>query len=137
MSNKNIVSITNIGGTSGSIESSDGMMIDLEPPKINQNGDQLSPKHLIGMSWSTCLNATIQSIFNSNDIDKKSRVRIEVESKRNREHGLHYILVAHVAVEDYDEEETLKVARHAHRLCPVSKLIDANEFVSLAYESYE
>lgn len=136
MADKNIVNITNIGGTGGTIETSDGMMIDLKPPKINENGEQLSPKHLMGMAWSACLNATIQSIFDANEIDKKIRVRVEVESKRNKENGLHYILVAHIAVEDYDEKETMKVARHAHRLCPVSKLIEKNEFVSLAYEAY-
>lgn len=136
MTDKNIVKITNFNGTGGRAEISDGMTVNLKPPAIENPSEQLSPKHLIGMSWSACLNATIQSIFSSNDINKESRVRVEVESKRNREHGLHYILVAYIAIEDYVEEETMKVARHADRLCPVSKLIAENEFVSLAYEAY-
>lgn len=120
----------------GKIESSDGMTIDLKPPVIENPSEQLSPKHLMGMAWSTCLNATIESIFEANEINKESRVRVEVESKRNREYGLHYIVTAYIAVEDYDEKETLKVARHADRLCPISKLIRKNQFVSLAYETY-
>lgn len=133
---KNPINLTNTKGTSGQIKASDGMTVDLKPPAIESPSDQLSPKHLIGMAWSTCLNATIESIFETNEIDKESRVRVEVESKRNREHGLHYIVTAYIAVEDYDEEETLKVARHADRLCPISKLITENQFVSLAYEAY-
>lgn len=136
MSNKNIVKLTNTGGTSGVIETSDGMTIDLKPPAIKNPSEQLSPKHLVGMAWSACLNATIESIFEHNEIENKSRVRVEVESKRNKEHGLHYIMTAYVAVEDYDEKETMKIARHADRLCPVSKLITENPFVSLAYEAY-
>lgn len=136
MSDKNRVKITNIDGTGGRIEVSDGMSIDLMPPAIQNPSEQLGPTHLIGMAWSACLNSTIQSIFDANKIDKQLRVRVEVESKRNRENGLHYILVAYIAVKDYDEKETLKVARHAHRLCPISKLIAKNEFVSLVYEAY-
>ena len=136
MSYKNIISITNINGTGGKIEASDGMKINLKPPMIEKPSDQLTPMHLIGMAWSACLNSTIESIFDSNKIANKIRVRVEVEAKHNRAHGYHYILIAYVAVEDYDEKETLKVARHAHRLCPISKLIAENEFVSLAYEVY-
>lgn len=136
MTDKNIVKLTNTGGTGGVIETSDGMTVDLKPPVIKDPAEQLSPKHLIGMAWSACLNATIASIFDHNEINNKSRVRVEVESKRNKEHGLHYILVAYVAIEGYDEKETMKVARHADRLCPVSKLITENPFVSLAYEQY-
>lgn len=133
---KNNISITNINGTGGKIEASDGMKIDLKPPVIENPSEQLTPMHLIGMAWSGCLNSTIESIFTTNKITNKHRVRVEVEAKRNRAHGYHYILVAYVAIEDYDENETVKVARHAHRLCPISKLIAENEFVSLAYEVY-
>lgn len=131
-----MVDIINYDGTSGRVEVSDGMTIDLKPPAINNPSEQLTPKHLVGMAWSTCLNATIDSIFEANKIDNEKRVRVEVKSKRNREHGLHYIVTAYVAIEDYDEDETLKIAGHADRLCPVSKLITENEFVSLEYEAY-
>lgn len=128
--------ITNYGGTDGKIEVSDGMQLDLKPPLLKKSSEHLTPMHLIGMAWSGCLNSTITSIFEANEINKDSRVRVNIESKRNREYGLHYQLKAYVAIEDYDEKETLKVARHAHRLCPISKLIAENRFVSLAYEIY-
>lgn len=128
--------LINKGGTDGKITSSDGMVIHLKPPTIEESANHLTPMHLIGMAWSGCLNSTVASIFQANQINKESRVRVEVQSDRNREHGLHYRLTAYLAVEDYDETETLKVARHAHRLCPISKLIAENSFVSLAYESY-
>lgn len=136
MSYTNSVNITNINGTGGKIETSDGMSIDLKPPVIENPSDQLTPMHLIGMAWSACLNSTIESIFESNKIENRIRIRVQIEAKRNREQGYHYILTAYVAIEAYDEKETLKVARHAHRLCPISKLIAKNEFVSLAYEAY-
>ncbi len=128
--------ITNYGGTDGKIEVSDGMELDLKPPFIEKSSEHMTPMHLIGMAWSACLNSTIVSIFEANKIIKDSRVRVSIESKRNREHGLHYQLKAYVAIEDYDEKETLQVAHHAHRLCPISKLIAENPFVSLAYEKY-
>lgn len=136
MSNKNIIKVTNTNGTSGEIEISDGMSFDLKPPKLSNPSEMLSPKHLIGMAWSTCLNATIESILTSNKKDNKSRVRVEVESKRTDDYGLHYIVTAFVAVENYDENETLKIANTADRLCPISKLITNNPFVSLTFEEY-
>lgn len=134
MANK--IDIINIGGTSGKIEGSDGMKVDLQPPAIHDASDQLSPKHLIGMAWSACLNATLLSILTANKIDNQTRVRVEVESKKDIKNGLHYIMTAYVAVEGFDEEKTLKFAKHADRLCPISKLIAENEFVSLVYEAY-
>lgn len=136
MSNKNIINVINKGGTSGELEISDGMSFELKPPKLSNPSDQLSPKHLIGMAWSTCLNATIKSILKTNKIDNDSRVRVEVESKQNNDHGLHYIVTAYASIEGYDESETLKIAKMADRLCPISKLIIENEFVSLKYEAY-
>ncbi len=136
MSNKNSIEITNINGTAGKVEGSDGMSIGLKPPVLDNPSNALTPKHLIGMAWSTCLNATIESILEANDIDKESRVRVEVESKRDRENGLHYILVAYAAIQDHNEKETLRIANSADRLCPISKLISKNEFVSLEYEEY-
>ncbi len=136
MANKNLINVTNLGGTSGSLDFSDGMKIDLQPPAIENPSEQMSPKHLIGMAWSTCLNATIKSIFNQNKIENISRVRVEVEQNHTKELGLYYIVIAYVAIDGYSENETLKIANMADRLCPVSKLITLNQFVSLEYEKY-
>ncbi len=136
MSNKNIINVTNLGGTSGSLDFSDGMNVDLKPPVIKNPSEQMSPKHLIGMAWSTCLNATIKSIFNQSKIENISRVRVEVEQKHTKELGLYYTMIAYVAVDGYSENETLKIANTADRLCPISKLITLNQFVSLKYEQF-
>ena len=130
------LNITNYKGTQGSLEVSDGMSFQLQPPKLENPSDQLSPKHMIAMAWSTCLNATVESILDSNNKSAKSRVRVEVESKRNKKHGLHYILEAFISIEGFDENETLKIANMADRICPISKLIEKNPFVSLTYEEY-
>ncbi|NLC54505.1 MAG: OsmC family protein [Erysipelothrix sp.] len=105
-------------------------------PLLNETDNDLTPKNLIAMAWSLCLNATVQSILEANKKDHKSRVTVEAESKRNKEHGLHYILKAYVAIDGYSEDDTIKLAKMAHRLCPISKLIEANEFVSVNYEAY-
>lgn len=135
MTKDNII-VTNLRGTSGKIEISDGMSFDLRPPTLHNPSEQLTPKHMVGMAWATCLNATIISIFKTNKKENKSRVRVVAESKTDAANGLHYILTAYVAIEDYDENETLKFANMADRLCPISKLIEKNQFVSLKYEEY-
>ena len=90
----------------------------------------------MAMAWSLCLNATIQSILEANKKDNKSKVRVEAESKRDKKDGLHYILRAFVAIENHNEADTLKLAKMAHRLCPVSKLISENKFVTVHFEQY-
>lgn len=136
MSNKNLIEVVNEGGISGNLKVSDGMAFDLKPPTLSNPSDQLSPKHLMAMAWSTCLNATIMSVFRQNKIDNASRVRVSVEQKVNEKEGLHYVVIAYVAIEGYDEKQTMKIAKIADRLCPISKLITKNEFVSLEYEVY-
>lgn len=136
MSQNNTINIVNLGGTSGKLSMSDGMQVDLLPPKLANPSDQLSPKHMIGMAWSTCLNATIIQVFKSENIKNTSRVRVEVIQKTSKEYGLHYVVTAFVAVDGYNENETLRVANTADRLCPISKLITNNPHVSLKYEEY-
>ena len=136
MSQNNKIIITNLGSTSGQLSMSDGMEVELRPPKLSSPSDQLSPKHMIGMAWSTCLNATIIHIFKSEKIENKSRVRVEVIQKTSKDYGLHYVVSAFVAIEGYNENETLRVANTADRLCPISKLITNNPHVSLKYEEY-
>lgn len=137
ISNKNVVNITNIGGTKGHAEVDDGMTVNLVPPKIENPSDQLSPKHFVGLAWGACLNATIASVLShDDDADNESKVRVEVESRRTKEEGLHYIVTAYVTIEGYDENNTLRIANTAHRLCPVSKLIEKNQHVFVKAEGY-
>ena len=54
MSQNNKIIITNLGGTSGQLSMSDGMEVELRPPKLSSPSDQLSPKHMIEIGRASC-----------------------------------------------------------------------------------
>ena len=127
--------VTNKKGTDGFIKTDSGL--ELKTTSIGKPSNQAAnPEQLMGMAWSTCLNATMIALLQARQVEKNTRVRVEVEFKQDKPGSYYFELTAYAAVEDWTLEETLKLAHQAHKRCPVSKLIEKNEYVFVKSEAY-
>lgn len=127
--------VVNEKGTDGFIETSNGLK--LKTTSMNKKSSEgADPEQFMGMAWSTCLNATMLSLLEARKVEKDTRVRVEVEFKQDKPGSYYFAMTAYAAVEGWTEEESLKLANQAHQRCPVSKLIEKNEFVYVKSEAY-
>ncbi len=95
-----------------------------------------NPEQLIGMSWATCLNATIRSILKAKQLENHSIVNVNVKLWFDEKTRYHFTLDAEASIEGLPMEETEKIVATAHRFCPVSKLIGGNTGVTLKSVPY-
>ena len=129
--------IINNNGTDGDVEIVGGMAYKVSSP-LKEGQEGLNPEQLMGMAWSTCLNATLVSLLKGRDqAHLKSRVRVIVDMmKEENMPGYYFKMKAIVAIETFDNDKTMKLALQADKYCPVSKLIQGNPHVSIEVESY-
>lgn len=129
--------IRNENGTRGSVELVGGTSYPVSSP-LEKDHDGFNPEQLMGMAWSTCLNATLISLLKAQSKEHvKSRVRVVVDMCKESEMvGYFFRMKAYVSVEGFSLDETQKIAKQADRFCPVSKLIKQNPHVTLESEIY-
>ncbi|GMA09505.1 dihydroneopterin aldolase [Tetragenococcus halophilus subsp. flandriensis] len=92
-----------------------------------------NPEQLIGLSWATCFNSTIEILLKSKGIEKKSRVEVHIdycEDENTKEHF--FELKAYAAIDGIDLDEASSYIDTAAKRCPVSKIIG-----DYPYASYE
>lgn len=106
----------------------DGLEVSLSSPTSPAPGT--NPEELFGLSLSTCLNATIQSILKASGNNNKSRVEVQVDFvKEIKKPGYYFNIVALAQIDGLEFKEAEKYIQMAERLCPVSKLIMGSETV--------
>ena len=127
--------VFNEKGTDGFIETADGLRLKTTSTNV-KSSEGADPEQFMGMAWSTCLNATMISLLEARKASENTRVRVEVEFKQDKPGSYYFEMTAYAAVEGWSEEESLKLANQAHKRCPVSKLIEKNEFVYVKAEAY-
>lgn len=124
------VEIVNEDGITGNSYVKNGISVKVSPVSSLEEGT--NPEELLGLSWATCLNATIQSLLKGRGISAKSKVEVQVDLKREKEMaGFYFEMKAIGSVEGFDLKKTQQIMASAHRRCPVSKMIGNYEHVSL------
>src|SRR5690606_4298450 len=101
------------------------------------DSETTNPEQLIGMSWATCLNATIRSILKAKNLTNHSIVKVHVQLWFEEKTRFHFSLDASAMIEGLPLEEAKKIVETAHRFCPVSKLIGDKPTVTLKTVPYE
>lgn len=129
--------IINNNGTDGDVEIVGGMAYAVSSP-LKEGQEGLNPEQLMGMAWSTCLNATLISLLKGRAQGHlKSRVRVIVDMMKEQDMpGYYFRMKAIVAVETFDTNKTMKLALQSDKYCPVSKLIQGNPHLSIEVEAY-
>ena len=108
----------------------DGLNVKLSSPLNKDEGT--NPEELIGLSFSTCLNATIQSLLKARGKENKSRVEVHVDFMREP-NGIGYFfnVEAFAKIAELPFEESKKIVEEAEKRCPVSKLFAGSKTVSV------
>lgn len=108
----------------------DGLNVKLSSPLSKEEGT--NPEELLGLSFSTCLNATIQSLLKARGKETTSRVEVHVDFIRES-NGIGYFfnVVAFAKIDGLSFEESEKIVEEAEHRCPVSKLLAGSKTVSV------
>ena len=122
--------IINDEGLNGTVSVSDGESLQTSDPLKDLPG--FNPEQLFGLSWSTCLNATIEALLKARGAQARSQVQVHVDFCREEDgKGFYFDLKAFVSVEDMELAEVEKLAQSAHKRCPVSKIIGDYNHVTI------
>lgn len=96
-----------------------------------------NPEQLIGLSWATCFNSTIEILLQSKGIEKKSRVDVTIdycEDENTKEHF--FELKAYAAIDGLSIDEAKNYIDTAAKRCPVSKIIGDYPYASYEVTAY-
>lgn len=96
-----------------------------------------NPEQLIGLSWATCFNSTIETLLKNKGIKKKSRVDVHInycEDENTKEHF--FEMKAYAAIDDLNLEEATTYIDIAAKRCPVSKIIGDYPYASYEVVAY-
>ncbi|MGB3159939.1 MAG: OsmC family protein [Carnobacterium sp.] len=100
----------------------DGLKVKVSSPTSKEPGT--NPEELLGLSLSTCLNATIQSVLKARGKSHKSKVEVHVDfMKETSKIGFYFDVIALAQIDGLKFEEAKKLVEVAEQLCPVSKLL--------------
>lgn len=126
--------INSDGGT-GTARVTDGIAVPVASPLSADPDPQASnPEQLLALAWSTCLNATAQSLVKR---ERRTAVRIEVGlHDAEPGPGYEFHVDTYLSAEGLSLAETEELLAAAHARCPVSKLLHAASTVRVHPEEY-
>ncbi|MGX7394833.1 OsmC family protein [Carnobacterium mobile] len=91
-----------------------------------------NPEELLGLSLSTCLNATIQSLLKARGKKNQSRVEVQVDFMREPSGiGFYFNVLALAQVKGMPFDEADNLIKEAEKRCPVSKLLIGSQTVTI------
>ncbi|NEW65724.1 OsmC family protein [Carnobacteriaceae bacterium zg-84] len=129
---------TNTDGINGLVFLSDfPEKIKVSHPLDNDLG--FNPEQLIALSWSTCLNATIQSLLKARGyahINSKVDVTVDLQRESNGV-GFFFDIKAVATIWTLPLDIATDIVESAHQRCPVSKLIKDAKTVQLSVQIAE
>lgn len=126
--------MVNKDGVNGTSYVKNGIAVPLNDVFLESEGTNL--EELFGLSWATCLNATIQSLLIGRGISAKSKVEIHVDLKKEKTVGFYFQLKAIGSIEGIPLNKSQQIMNSAHRHCPVFKIIGNYEYVTLEVVSF-
>lgn len=114
----------------------DGLDVTVSSPLNTRPGT--NPEELLGLSFSTCLSATLKQILKEEKIvNRKSKARVYVDLYHETdERGYYFLVTALLSVESFKADEILEIVKKVERRCPVSKLLIGSDGVSVLSEDW-
>ncbi|MGX7418450.1 OsmC family protein [Carnobacterium gallinarum] len=105
-----------------------GLSVTVSSPLSSDTGT--NPEELLGLAYSTCLNATVQTILKEQGTINKSTVQINVDLIPEAV-GYHFDVQAFVWIEDFSLAESTIIVAAAELRCPISKLLVNSKTVTV------
>lgn len=107
-----------------------GLCVDVSNPTSKEQGT--NPEELLGLSLSTCLNATIKSLLSGRGMTNSSMVEVHVDLYPEPiESGFFFKVNAYAKIEDMSFEKAQRIVEQAEKRCPVSKLLKGSSMVTI------
>ena len=127
--------VINDKGVNGTVYVKGGESLLTSDPLKDSPG--FNPEQLFGLSWATCLNATLEALLKTRRVEARSKVEVHVDFCREEDgRGFYFDLKAFISVEGLELEAVEKFAQSAHKYCPVSKIIGEYNHVTLEVVPY-
>lgn len=125
---------TTVGGRSGHVKSSDGVLnFDLRPPKEmgGPGGDYTNPEQLFAAGYSACFGGALGKISLEQKIRTKASITAKVSIGTTEDGGYQIAVEMYVDMPEVEQSLAEKLADQAHHFCPYSKAIKNNVDVML------
>lgn len=116
--------IYNKDGLNGYAYVPNGIAVAVSNPR-NETMPGTNPEQLLGLSLSTCMNATLQAIERENDLDHTAEVHVHVTMVKGTD-GLEFLVHAMVSIPSVSYERAVELTNQAEQRCPVSKLLSGS-----------
>ena len=131
---------TSIGGRSGSVKSSDGVLdLQVRPPKEmgGPGGNYTNPEQLFAAGYSACFGSALSHV----SLEKKIHIRPEVTAKVSigpKEGGGYQLAVEmDVHISGISQQQAEELVKEAHQICPYSNATRNNVEVTLKVTTSE
>ncbi len=128
-------SATNVGGRSGHVQSSDGVLnLDVRPPKEmgGPGGDYTNPEQLFAAGYASCFGSALQAVA----MQKQQRIRPTTTarvsiSKLEGQNGFGLSVEMDVNIPGIEQAAAEELVKEAHQVCPYSNATRNNIEVEL------
>lgn len=126
---------TTIGGRSGQVKSSDGILdFDLRPPKEMggpEKGEYTNPEQLFAAGYSACFGGALGKMALDQKIRTKASVTAKVTLNSTDDGGVKLSVEMVVDMPDVEQATAEKLVDQANQFCPYSKAIKGNVDIKL------
>lgn len=119
---------TSVGGRSGNVKSSDGVInFDLRPPKEmgGPGGNYTNPEQLFAAGYAACFGGALSHIALAKNIRTKPSITAKVTINKDGD-GFKLSVEMDVVVPGVTQKEAEELAEEAHHFCPYSKATRGN-----------
>lgn len=107
----------------------DGLRVVISDPLSPDSGT--NPEELLGLSLSTCLNATIQALLKGRGLKNKSQVEVHIDLVPEEKGGFFFEVLALAKIEGLPFEKADRIVQAAEKRCPVAKLLEGSKTVTV------
>lgn len=130
--------IINDQGLNGTayVDQQDGLRVVTSNPVTADAGT--NPEELLGLAFSTCLNATIEAVLEGEGLSEPSKVVADIQLKKesNASKGYFFDIQIYAAIKDIPFSQAEKVVKNAKSRCPIAKLLQGATTLSIEVIEY-
>lgn len=129
---------TSVGGRSGSVKSSDGILnLEVRPPKEmgGPGGNYTNPEQLFAAGYSACFGSALSHVALAKKIHIKPEVTARVSIGTKEGGGFQLAVEMDVHIKGISQQEAEELVKEAHQVCPYSNATRNNIEVTLKVTS--
>lgn len=126
----------NNNGSNGFAYIVDGIKVQLAPISVSST-EHTNPEQLLALSWATCLNSTLKYLLKAKNINTQSVVKVDAYLLFDKDNKrFDFALDAFVDIEGLTIEEIEPLMMEADSRCPVSRLFNNNERITIKAKKF-